>query len=218
MLSAVELFLGLGFYPTDNPSGQKSHLDREKTTSSISFGILPPIWFYTIISEMSACAGGVRIARRAGRKMGVPVSDLPLFLCPGFIAKSQARCQHRQPYTTSTQTLLSTPRSVNLLETAKSSNSASLITKLPLQCSGCGALSQVIDKDEAGYYNVKRKSVDEYLRGASSPEKLEEDTIVEKSLQAAADLDPGILAQLGFRSKEAKPGREDILSMEYSKG
>jgi hypothetical protein len=67
----------------------------------------------------------------------------------------------------------------------------------------------VVDKDEAGYYNVKRKSVDEYLRGDPSPKKLEEDSIVESSLKAAADLDPGILAQLGFQGEEAKSGTED---------
>jgi hypothetical protein len=40
VLSAVELFLDLGFYPTDNPSGQKNYLETEKTASLISFGIL----------------------------------------------------------------------------------------------------------------------------------------------------------------------------------
>lgn len=161
---------------------------------------------------MSVCAGGVRIARRAGRQVNLPLSDLPLFLCPGLIGISRARCRHWQPYTTSTQALRSTSSSAKLPESTEVARATPLITKLPLQCSGCGALSQVVDKDEAGYYNVKRKSVDEYLRGGAAPTMLEEDTIVERSLQAAADLDPGILAQLGIPRKEAKPGRRDISS------
>lgn len=120
---------------------------------------------------------------------------------------SRAQSHHRRPYTTSAQTLPSTSSPSHLPQITKLPTSPSLITKLPPQCSGCGALSQVVDKDEAGYYNLKRRSVNEYLRGGSAPRKSEEDAIVEKSLQAAADLDPGILAQLGFLDGKGQPGR-----------
>lgn len=161
---------------------------------------------------MSVCSGGVRIARRVKGQFNVPVADLPLFLCPGWISisTSRARYHQRQPYTTSAPALLSTSSPSHLPQTSKLKDDHSLITRLPPQCSGCGALAQVVDKDEAGYYNLKRRSVEEYLGRGPVGRKSEEDTIVERSLQAAANIDPGILSQLGFQDKKGKPESRDM--------
>ena len=156
---------------------------------------------------MSVCTGGARIAWRARYQLGAPVADLPLFLCPGWIGISRNYHHRRKPYTTSAQTLLSTSSPSHLPQIARPSPSASLITRLPLQCSGCGAFSQIADKDQAGYYSLKRKSVNEYVGGGSITQKSEEDAVVERALQAAADLDPGILAQLGFLDGKREPGK-----------
>lgn len=41
-------------------------------------------------------------------------------------------------------------------------------TSLPLSCPGCGAFTQWVTPEEAGYYSVNRKSVKEYIRRFSS--------------------------------------------------
>ncbi|EEH09179.1 conserved hypothetical protein [Histoplasma capsulatum G186AR] len=41
-------------------------------------------------------------------------------------------------------------------------------TSLPLSCPGCGAFTQWLTPEEAGYYSVNRKSVKEYIRRFSS--------------------------------------------------
>ncbi|KIN02513.1 hypothetical protein OIDMADRAFT_159973 [Oidiodendron maius Zn] len=154
---------------------------------------------------MSVCAGGARLVRRAGHPFRTPVAELPLFLCPGWIGASRAQFHYQQSYTTSTQTLHLTSTPTRLPQFTKLQPSDLLLTKLPPQCSGCGALSQVVDKDEAGYYNLKRRSVSEYLRGKSALRRSEEDAIIEKSLQAAAAIDPEILKQLSFQNSKSQP-------------
>lgn len=157
---------------------------------------------------MSVCAGGARLVRRVGHPFRTPVAELPLFLCPGWIGASRAQFHYQQSYTTSAQTLHSTSTPTRLPQFTKLQPSDLLLTKLPTQCSGCGALSQVVDKDEAGYYNLKRRSVSEYLRGESALRRSEEDAIIEKSLQAATAIDPEILKQLSFLNSRSQPGRK----------
>jgi hypothetical protein len=156
---------------------------------------------------MSVCAQGVRIARRATCQIGVPVVDLPLFLCPSFIGITRAPRHRQLLYSTSAQTRLSSSSSLHLPHAAKLQNSAASIGRLPPQCAGCGALSQAIDEDSPGYYNLKRRSVNEYLKGGSVTRKSEEDAIIEKSLRAAAENAPGVLSQLGFQGDIIQPGK-----------
>jgi genetic interactor of prohibitins 3, mitochondrial len=155
---------------------------------------------------MSRCAGGVRFVRRSRHSFKAPVAELPLFLCPGWIGISRAQLYHQQPRITSARSLPSTSTSSHLLQLAKFQTSKSFMVKLPPQCSGCGALSQVVDKDEAGYYNLKRRSVTEYLQGGPALRKSKEDAIVEKSLKAAADVDLEIL-KLGLPNGKIQPSR-----------
>jgi genetic interactor of prohibitins 3, mitochondrial len=155
---------------------------------------------------MSLCARGVRIARRTRCHINVAVADLPMFLCPAWIGIIRRQHQRQQLYSTSAQTHLTASRPSQVPHAIKPPNQASLPNRLPPQCAGCGALSQTIDKYSAGYYNLKRRSVNEYLKGEATPRRSEEDAIVEKSLQAAADVAPGVLSELGISVRAHRPG------------
>ncbi|PGG98046.1 hypothetical protein GX51_07020 [Blastomyces parvus] len=56
-------------------------------------------------------------------------------------------------------------------------------TTLPFSCPGCGAFTQWVSPDEAGYYSINRKAVKEYIR-RFSPE-------YEESSSAAEDIQHG---------------------------
>jgi genetic interactor of prohibitins 3, mitochondrial len=62
------------------------------------------------------------------------------------------------------------------------SSVAAPIAKLPTSCPGCGALSQTVKKDEAGYFSVGRGAVKHYLKPHSTL-KSAEDEIFEAALQ-----------------------------------
>ena len=66
---------------------------------------------------------------------------------------------------------------------------------LPMQCSGCGALSQTSHEGQAGYFNPDRKAVRSYL-GLLKPDKRirEEDRVLQDALRNA---DQASLEQAG---------------------
>ena len=152
---------------------------------------------------MSFRIGGARLVTRAIKQAETPLVDLPLFLCPALLGvrrspTSSFAFQRRKLQTTPEQsaTLASEfPRTPDQIKIAGGS--------LPLQCAGCGALSQTVDKDEPGYYNLKRKTVKEYITGISdqAPETeiQNEDILIQKSLEnAASTIDPKLLRQLAY--------------------
>jgi genetic interactor of prohibitins 3, mitochondrial len=59
---------------------------------------------------------------------------------------------------------------------------ASPIRKLPTSCPGCGALSQTVKRDEAGYFSTSRGAVKQYLNSHLAPNSAE-DEIFEAALQ-----------------------------------
>lgn len=75
---------------------------------------------------------------------------------------------------------------------------------LPRACPGCGAPSQLYDKEEAGYYNVDRGAVRAYLnwgpRKAKAQEVTHEDDVYAKALQGAG---PALLQELGVEDAAA---------------
>ncbi|KAJ0167654.1 Genetic interactor of prohibitins 3, mitochondrial [Colletotrichum tanaceti] len=81
--------------------------------------------------------------------------------------------------------------------------------KLPLQCSGCGALTQTTDAGQAGYYDLSRRAVKEFLASANGEdaekELKEEDKVVEEALE---NLSEEQLAQLGLDPKTLRYGEE----------
>ncbi|KAK8217233.1 Mitochondrial ribosome small subunit biogenesis protein [Zalaria obscura] len=63
--------------------------------------------------------------------------------------------------------------------------------KLPLSCPGCGAPSQTIAPQEAGYYSLTRSGVRNFVK----PEKKEEDKVLDEVLNT---VDKSVLTRLGL--------------------
>jgi hypothetical protein len=139
----------------------------------------------------------VRLAGIVVRQVGVPVADLPVFLCPGILRfPSLPTTQRPQGYQlhrshTSQQRHIT---SITSIPTAVSPKAlAPLLERLPQQCPGCGALSQTADKDAPGFYTPTRKSIRKYLEGGSpSSRKSAEDEIVKAALENAGSVETGI--------------------------
>lgn len=156
---------------------------------------------------MSLRNGSIKLARRFARQVDVPVAILPAFLCPGILKigpapRSTGYCQfQRHLHTTeASQTkkeaeFLTSRPLASVLEPALSS-------KLPVQCPGCGALSQIVERDDPGFYTLSRRSVKDYFQGSTSTEKSRERDIFENSVstleasQSATEGTKGILAGL----------------------
>ncbi|KAF1808742.1 hypothetical protein P152DRAFT_404643 [Eremomyces bilateralis CBS 781.70] len=68
--------------------------------------------------------------------------------------------------------------------------------QLPYSCPGCGAPTQTVDPDDAGYFSTTRGAVKAYLRHQAQPSQTTEDAIFANALQEAK-LDT--LQELGIR-------------------
>lgn len=80
---------------------------------------------------------------------------------------------------------------------------SSQLAILPLSCPGCGALTQYIESDDAGFYSMDRRSVKEYIRNRrnlSIRRKVEQ--------PASTDVDEGSveLKELGSDKPPSKAG------------
>lgn len=158
---------------------------------------------------MSVACTGSRLVRGFVRKVDITVAELPVFLCPGL-----SRLQyHQYPVSSSTNAratrLFQTSARRGLADTVSVTEAPGVPTvprevfrALPLQCSGCGALSQSVDPDEAGYYGLNRGQVKSYLGMKNSLERSAEDDIVKAALEnageAAANLKLDILPKPGM--------------------
>lgn len=72
------------------------------------------------------------------------------------------------------------------------------LARLPLQCAGCGGLSQTSFELEPGFYSLSRKSVKAYLEDPSETKGVgsaEEEDIVNAALNNAS---PELLQSLGL--------------------
>jgi hypothetical protein len=140
-------------------------------------------------------SGSIRLVRRAVRQVGMPVVDLPVFLCPQILRvpafQSQGPRRPRQHRFQSSQRRHIT--SITSTSVAASPKVlAPLLEKLPQQCPGCGALSQTADHNAPGFFTPTRKSIRKYLEGGSSSRKSAEDEIVKVALENAASVGKGI--------------------------
>lgn len=63
--------------------------------------------------------------------------------------------------------------------------------RLPLSCPGCGAPSQIITAEQAGYYNLTRSGVRNFIREETN----EEDKVMDEVLNNA---DKSLLSTLGL--------------------
>ncbi|KAB5585351.1 hypothetical protein GE09DRAFT_1070354 [Coniochaeta sp. 2T2.1] len=127
-------------------------------------------------------------------------TDIPTFLCPAIIRSTtpatspcipnlhtqRIRTQSRRPYTTSTTsyatstTLPSVPDPALLRHATQS---------LPVACSGCGALSQVSDPEQAGYFNLERKAVQSYLGLYKEEKHVRKDDVIVQDILRNLDLE-----------------------------
>lgn len=112
---------------------------------------------------------------------------LPIFLCPilgkphhvtptvqqrVYEFKNQSRHSHFDTIPTSSQSL--------------PLPSLSQLHLLPRFCPGCGAFTQSVDSDQAGFYSINRKTVKAYIAQETSERRnVVERDIYEKSLERA---------------------------------
>lgn len=93
-------------------------------------------------------------------------SEVPLYLCPAFRSLAVESAAVRRPCRPNARPVQ--VRRLHAEPAAETSAEPPQVTKqpvraLPLQCHGCGALSQTIVPNEAGYYDLSRKAVKQYL-------------------------------------------------------
>ncbi|KAK3493154.1 hypothetical protein B0T13DRAFT_475725 [Neurospora crassa] len=101
-------------------------------------------------------------------------AKLPLYLCPAFrsvanIGQSPRRSNHAIP-SIQCRRLHTEPSPEAHTPTEPLHAEKEPIRTLPIQCTGCGALSQTTVPEQAGYFDLSRKAVKEYL-GLIEPEK-----------------------------------------------
>lgn len=152
-------------------------------------------------------------------------SDLPAYLCPGLLSRStavryaavyrpnqtQARSRHqtRRLHTFTASTTATTATTPPPLRQPDSTPPKTL----PLQCSGCGALSQSSQPDLAGYYDLERKAVKSYLGLLKEEPKRarESDRVVQDALRSLKLEEMGELGtDLKTLMRESPPAKPDI--------
>ncbi|KAF2185257.1 hypothetical protein K469DRAFT_577263 [Zopfia rhizophila CBS 207.26] len=141
----------------------------------------------------------------------LPHASIPTFLCPALLRTSKAprtsyverRRQVPKNFSTSKQARLQAVATSNEpivpQETSSPSNVLTPIPAprtLPICCPGCGAPAQVVDKQEAGYYNIDRNAVKAYLNydPTKRQEQDKENDVYTKALQQHS----GLLEELGL--------------------
>ncbi|KAK4156686.1 hypothetical protein C8A00DRAFT_12407 [Chaetomidium leptoderma] len=137
-------------------------------------------------------------------------SELPLYLCPAFRSLSiESRLVRRQyrPNTRPVQLRRLHTETIAAASTEPPALSKQPPKTLPLQCHGCGALSQTTVPNEAGYYDVSRKAVTQFLGLAEEKDEknpLNADQIVQQALES---VDVEALERQGINLKALLPER-----------
>lgn len=100
---------------------------------------------------------------------------------------------------------------------AGKSHEKAILKRLPLQCTGCGAFTQTVDPASAGYFNLGRKAVREYLGlvQTKSPKKEvpDEDRVV---VEALNNFPPEQLEALGLSRDSLIPDSEKMKPQKIS--
>ena len=137
--------------------------------------------------------------------------QIPLFLCPRLGTSSQGlTCRPSRnpprrppPWRPSCRGLQTQAEGA---APAPSAPALVPIRKLPVQCSGCGALSQTVAPDQPGYFDLERKAVRQYLgieqpkaKKAATRAPREEDLVYQAALER---LGPAELEKLGFKADD----------------
>jgi hypothetical protein len=149
--------------------------------------------------------------------------SIPIFLCPVLLRAPVAISRRyalspspskkfstigRVRQQTTSAAILSTDATETLPIDTSHESIPSAERSLPRGCPGCGAPSQIFDKNEAGYYNVDRKVVQEYLgwNPDRAQEASKEDDIYANALKSA---DPTLLEELGVQKDGLETANED---------
>jgi hypothetical protein len=123
--------------------------------------------------------------------------EIPTFLCPAIVrpttssfrlspqitrscsqaATTQTRSQHTASASADT---VDGAQDLPLLRHAKQ--------PLPVACSGCGALSQVTEPDQAGFFDLKRRAVQSYLGLLKEERRVRKETLVVQDVLKNVDL------------------------------
>ncbi|KAM0494535.1 hypothetical protein D7B24_007780 [Verticillium nonalfalfae] len=155
----------------------------------------------------------LRSALRIGDRAAL--AEVPGYLCPALslsaqrgrgvphqttVAPGQRRCLHAESN-------LSDP--LERLPSDPADADALALAKLPLQCHGCGAFTQTTEPDQAGYYDLNRKSVQKFAASEHEYEikkgEIEEDFVVTKALEG---LDEHKLQELGLDPRTLLAGED----------
>lgn len=150
----------------------------------------------------------------------VSSSDIPAFLCPAIIRPTTSSTRisprisslHARTTRTQTRRLHATAAGTNNEDTVSEPTLLRHAAKpLPIACSGCGALSQVTEPEQAGYFDLKRKAVQSYL-GLLKEEKhvRKEDLVVQDvlknlDLEKLGDVGESLKSLAGAATSPAAP-------------
>ncbi|CZT44206.1 uncharacterized protein RSE6_04344 [Rhynchosporium secalis] len=134
-------------------------------------------------------AASTRIAQKVVRQVRISLADIPTFLCPAILRTTSTPlgCVYKARQQSSTgasqrRNVTSIARDpAKILQPPRRSS----IEKLPKQCAGCGALSQTVDTEGAGFYTLTRKSVRGFTEGVTTPGLSPEDKVVKAALERA---------------------------------
>ncbi|KAL2126180.1 hypothetical protein VTI74DRAFT_1521 [Chaetomium olivicolor] len=140
----------------------------------------------------------------------VAASELPLYLCPAFRSLSVENVAVRRACRPNPRPVQ--VRRLHIETSVKAAIEPPAFAKepsktLPVQCHGCGALSQTAVPNEAGYYDLSRKVVRQYLGLEEKEEKRrprDTDEIVKQALQS---VDVEALEKQGINLKALLPER-----------
>jgi hypothetical protein len=158
----------------------------------------------------------MRPALRHTRTLLNHEAPIPLFLCPALlrapIVAPRRPTRQKQPlskYSTLVTPQAQTNATVPPADTKHVSPSksprdtSSTQRSLPRACPGCGAPSQIYNKREAGYYDVDRNAIREYLDGVPSrpQEATAEDDVYAKALK---NVNPELLGELGLQDQSTE--------------
>ncbi|KAF2107244.1 hypothetical protein BDV96DRAFT_589398 [Lophiotrema nucula] len=158
----------------------------------------------------------MRSALRQASKLGthehtLPLSSVPVFLCPALLRAPLAPVRRHVPAARSFST--GRPRRQEALaaiesadkaqnDTPGASNAPSKVTRqLPHACPGCGAATQVIDKTEAGYYDIDRRQVKTFLEYDPNEQTQEKwEAVLYK--QSLKQVDSSVLEEMGISADD----------------
>lgn len=135
-------------------------------------------------------------------------NSVPLFLCPALLrAPPPPNLSRKQPQHSrkSFTTYGYVRNTASALENVPSSDHAPVEAPpkqqlLPLTCPGCGAPTQIINAEDAGYYNIKRGAVKSYLTGVNKTKAVEEGVFTNVIQQA----DKELIQTLGLENTELR--------------